>query len=214
MGILRGETLPKPNKYPRVLPFLWLPNEPTSPKSVDALAFTGFVHACKPLTVAKFSLAVAPKAANASPLKRPRSTSVNPVLPRTDRLRRMRDFALLSQRGRVVFGPFFTLRFRPSQEPTKIGFVASAKIFKTAVARNRVKRRLREALGVVRPFWPLKMDILFIAKPEATTTEYQALVASVKRAFEKIPEALKAPPTPRKNPKARRKTSVVYKGGS
>lgn len=136
------------------------------------------------------------------------------MLPRTDRLRRMRDFALLSQRGRVVFGPFFTLRFRPSQDATKIGFVASAKIFKTAVARNRVKRRLREALHVTRPLWPVKMDVLFIAKPEATTTEYQTLVASVKRAFEKIPEALKAPPTPRKNPKARRKTSVIYKGTS
>jgi RNase P protein component len=56
------------------------------------------------------------------------------------------------------------------------------------------------------------MDILFIAKPEATDADFEALLASIKRTFEKIPEALKAPPTPRKNLKARRKTSVVYKG--
>jgi ribonuclease P protein component len=134
------------------------------------------------------------------------------VLPRTDRLRRMRDFALLSQRGRVVFGPFFTLRFRQSQAATKIGFVASAKIFKTAVARNRVKRRLREALFLVRPQWPEKMDLLFIARPEATDADFQVLLAAIKRTFEKIPEALKAPPAPRKNPKAKRKTSVIYRG--
>ena len=126
----------------------------------------------------------------------------------------MRDFALLSQRGRVVFGPFFTLRFRVSQAATKVGFVASTKIFKTAVARNRVKRRLREALFLLKDSWPQKMDLLFIARPEALEADFEAILAAVKRVFEKIPEALKAPPTPRKNPKARRKTSVVYKGGS
>lgn len=133
------------------------------------------------------------------------------MLEKAHRLRRMRDFALLSQRGRVVFGPFFTLRFRVSQEATRVGFVASAKIFKTAVARNRVKRRLREALRLVKDAWPIKMDLLFIARPEATDADFEALTAAVKRVFEKIPEALKEPPRPRKNPKARRKTSVIYR---
>lgn len=136
------------------------------------------------------------------------------MLEKAHRLRRMRDFALLSQRGRVVFGPFFTLRFRVSQEATRVGFVASAKIFKTAVARNRVKRRLREALRLVKDAWPIKMDLLFIARPEATDADFEALAAAVKRVFEKIPEALKEPPRPRKNPKARRKTSVIYKDKS
>lgn len=133
------------------------------------------------------------------------------MLDKAQRLRRMRDFALLSQRGRVVFGPCFTLRFRPSQSPTRVGFVASAKIFKTAVARNRVKRRLREALRLVRPSWPENMDLLFIARPETTDAEFDVIVAAVKRVFEKIPEALKEPPRPRKNLKARKKSSVVYK---
>jgi hypothetical protein len=57
----------------------------------------------------------------------------------------------------------------------------------------------------------MKMDVLFIAKPEGSEVDFQILIAAVKRAFEKIPEALKAPPAPRKNPKARRKTSVIYK---
>lgn len=133
------------------------------------------------------------------------------MLDKAQRLRRMRDFALLSQRGRVVFGPFFTLRFRVSQEATRVGFVASAKIFKTAVARNRVKRRLREALRLSKESWPVKMDLLFIARPEATDADFEALLAAIKRAFEKIPEALKEPPRPRKNLKARRKTSVIYR---
>lgn len=132
------------------------------------------------------------------------------MLQKPERLRRMRDFALLSQKGRVVHGPFFTLRFRSSQTPTRVGFVASAKVFKTAVARNRVKRRLREALRLIRAEWPKQFDLLFVAKPEATPVDFQILTASVRHAFEKMPEALARPPKPRPL-KARRKTSIVYR---
>lgn len=123
----------------------------------------------------------------------------------------MRDFALLSQKGRVVFGPFFTLRFRVSREATKVGFVASAKIFKTAVSRNRVKRRLREVLAIIREQWPVNIDLLFIIRPESREADFNTLVAAAKHTFEKIPEALKQPPKPRKNAKARKKTSVIYR---
>lgn len=132
------------------------------------------------------------------------------MLPRVDRLRKMRDFALLSQKGRAVYSPFYTLRFRPSQEATKVGFVASAKIFKTAVKRNRVKRRMREALRLVKADWPVKFDLLFVIKDEVLKAEFTDLVASVRRSFEKMPEAMKQPPKPRMM-KAKRKTSVVYK---
>jgi len=122
----------------------------------------------------------------------------------------MKDFALLSQKGRPVFGPFFTLRFRQSQEPTKVGFVVSTKIFKRANKRNRVKRRLREVLRLVQDQWPKNMDLLFVAKAEALEAPFEDLTASVLRTFEKIPEALTRPIKP-KSIKARRKTSVVYK---
>ncbi|HEU0051315.1 MAG TPA: ribonuclease P protein component [Patescibacteria group bacterium] len=132
------------------------------------------------------------------------------MLPKSERLRRAKDFALLSQKGRAVFGPLFTLRFRPSQTPTKIGFVASAKIFKTAVSRNRAKRRLREATRGLKPDWPKQMDLLFVLKPGVLTAEFPDLVAAMKHAFDKIPEAMTRPPKPRP-PKARRKTSIVYR---
>jgi ribonuclease P protein component len=132
------------------------------------------------------------------------------MLPKHQRLRRARDFALLSQKGRVVFGPFFTLRFRPSQEATKIGFVTSTKLFKTAVKRNRAKRRMREVLRLLRAEWPARYDLLYILKPETLTAAFGDLQASVRRSFEKMPEAMKQPPKPRP-PKARRKTSVVFR---
>jgi len=122
----------------------------------------------------------------------------------------MKDFALLSQKGRPVFGPFFTLRFRQSQEPTKVGFVASAKVFKRANKRNRVKRRMREALRATMEVWPKNMDLLFVIKAEVLDADFLDLVSSVRRTFEKIPEAMTRPVRPRM-PKAKRKTSVVFK---
>ncbi len=133
------------------------------------------------------------------------------MLPKTERLRRARDFALLSQKGRAVFSPFFTLRFRMGAKATKVGFVASAKIFKTAVKRNRIKRRMREVLRAVRDQWPKQADLLFILKPEAMEADFLDLKARIVRAFEKMPEAMTRPPHKRP-PKAKRKTSVVFSG--
>ncbi len=133
------------------------------------------------------------------------------MLPKAERLRRAKDFALLSQKGRVVYSPFYALRLRPSQTATKVGFVTSAKIFKTAVKRNRAKRRMREILRLLKNEWPKQLDLLFILKIEALDAEHADLENAVKRTFEKIPEALTKPPTPRKNLKARRKSSVVFK---
>jgi ribonuclease P protein component len=125
----------------------------------------------------------------------------------------MKDFALLSQKGRVVYAPFYALRLRQTKEKTRIGFVASAKIFKTAVSRNRGKRRMREVLRLIKQQWPEQMDLLFILKKEVLTADFQELLASVQHSFEKIPEALLQPPKP-KMPKARKKTSVVFRESS
>jgi len=132
------------------------------------------------------------------------------MLPKQERLRRAKDFALLSQKGRVVYSPFYALRIRGSQEPTKVGFVTSAKVFKTAVARNRGKRRMREVLRLIKNEWPKNMDLLFILKLELLKADFKELEAMVRRSFEKIPEAMSKPPAPRKM-KARKKSSVVFK---
>lgn len=134
------------------------------------------------------------------------------MLPKAERLRKARDFALLSQKGRAVFHPLFTLRFRPSSQPSKVGFVASTKVFKTAVLRNRAKRRMREALRLMKTDWPKNMDLLFILKAEVVKASFPDIRSGLARLFEKVPEALSKPPVPRKKLKARRPTSVVYKG--
>ncbi len=132
------------------------------------------------------------------------------MLEKDKRLRKSRDFALLSQNGRVVYGPLFTLRFRKAEDATKVGFVASTKIFKRAADRNRAKRRLRAALRALEPEWPKNFDLLFIAKRDVITAEFSDIKKQVKRSFEQMPEVMKRPPQKRK-PRAKKKSSVVYK---
>lgn len=132
------------------------------------------------------------------------------MLAKPDRLRRKRDFALLSQKGRVIYAQEFTLRLRPSEE-TKIGFVASTKVFKRANKRNLVKRRMRAALREIKTSWPEKLDLMFMIKANVLDVDFAVLKESILHAFEKIPATLLLPPAPRKNLKAKRKTSVVFK---
>ncbi|OHA24667.1 MAG: hypothetical protein A3B11_00600 [Candidatus Taylorbacteria bacterium RIFCSPLOWO2_01_FULL_44_26] len=54
-------------------------------------------------------------------------------------------------KGRVAHSTFFTVRFVSSCSDTRIAAVASKKIFKTAVSRNKMRRRIYEA---VRPLYP------------------------------------------------------------
>lgn len=133
------------------------------------------------------------------------------MLDKAKRLRKTRDFALLSQRGRVVYGTLFTLRFRKSEEPTKVGFVASTKVFKRASDRNRAKRRLRAALRSLEPKWPSMFDLMFIAKRDVLAADFDEIKRQVEHVFEKMPEAMKKPPANRR-PRAKKKSSVVYKG--
>lgn len=126
------------------------------------------------------------------------------MLAKTHRLTQKRDFEKLSNQGRSVFGPFLTMRVRSVANPVpRIAFITSTKVFKLAVDRNRVKRRLRAILRELLPKVPPSLHILFVVKPEALHAEHLALTAEVERLLGKIPEALTKPAKP--SPGAMRK---------
>jgi ribonuclease P protein component len=61
------------------------------------------------------------------------------------RLRSRRDFAAAYRQGRVLSNHLFVVRVRPNDlQASRFGFVVG-KANGNAVARNRIKRRLREA---------------------------------------------------------------------
>lgn len=72
------------------------------------------------------------------------------MLKKDYRLSKSKDIQQTSLRGRSFFNPFFVIKYRTTTEPQpRFGFVASTKVSKKAVERNRLKRIIREQVRLI-----------------------------------------------------------------
>lgn len=87
------------------------------------------------------------------------------LIPKQYRLKKKSDFQKIFKKGRSSAGPYFVLYIRENEEkgPTRIGFAVSKKIG-TAVVRNKIKRRLREAVRSLVPDIKDNYDIIIVAR--------------------------------------------------
>jgi ribonuclease P protein component len=96
-------------------------------------------------------------------------------------LTRPQDFAALQERGTIRSHPLLSARvLRTDLGSTRFG-LATSRALGPAVVRNRVRRRLREAirslLPSVRPGW----DVLVIARPAIVGAEHLAIGRALAR---------------------------------
>jgi ribonuclease P protein component len=92
-----------------------------------------------------------------------------------------RDFAALMERGTIRSHPLLATRvLRTDLGTTRFG-LATSRALGSAVVRNRVRRRLREALRSVgteiRPGW----DVLIIARPGLVAVNQRMLSETLTR---------------------------------
>lgn len=93
------------------------------------------------------------------------------------RLRRRRDFDNVFQKGHILGNRLLVLRSAPNQlEHNRYGFVTSKRLG-NAVVRNRVRRRLREAIRglATRPGW----DVVVSARAPAAQADFHQLRSAV-----------------------------------
>jgi ribonuclease P protein component len=107
------------------------------------------------------------------------------------RLTRSEDFKRVRRSGKSYAHPLVVLIVQTHDQPrVKVG-VAAGRTVGTAVARNRAKRLLREALRTLIPNMALGFDLILIARPglvSATLPEtHQALLTLLQRAQILIP---------------------------
>ena len=101
---------------------------------------------------------------------------------RARRVRSSRDFQRVRRRGRSVSGQRITLGYAHREQremPTRAGFSVSKRVG-GAVERNRVKRRLREAVRKLLSAVPHGWDVILTAKPPAAQASYEALADEVR----------------------------------
>lgn len=98
-------------------------------------------------------------------------------MQRDSRLRKSSDFAAVWSEGRTRADKLFVLKVRPNGfGVTRFGFSVSKRIG-NAVARNRVKRRLREAVRAA----PVEagFDIVIVARNGAAEADFSRIERSI-----------------------------------
>jgi len=99
--------------------------------------------------------------------------------PRLVMLSRPEDFAALQGGGTVRSHSLLVVRVRRTDlEVTRFGLSTGRKLG-GAVVRNRVRRRLREALRVMAPSFQPGWDVLIIARPPAIAADYRTLAGAL-----------------------------------
>jgi ribonuclease P protein component len=89
------------------------------------------------------------------------------------------DFAALQGEGTVRSHSLLVVRIRwTGLEETRFGMSTGRKLG-GAVVRNRVRRRLREALRVMAPSFQPGWDVLIIARPPVIRADFQTLAGTL-----------------------------------
>jgi ribonuclease P protein component len=120
----------------------------------------------------------------------PRGASVSlPKLALTT-IKNRRDFLAANHAQKFVTSCFILqMRERPADHPVKdsarVGFTVTKKMG-NAVARNRIKRRLREALRKAAPPMKEGVDYVIISRTKALTCEFSELTRDMLFAFSRI----------------------------
>lgn len=110
--------------------------------------------------------------------------------PRSVRLLRHADFERVYKQGRRHFAAHMTVFYLPRRESdggVRVGFTVG-KVLGGAVLRNRMKRRLREAVrlhGMI----PAAMDVVINPKKSLLTAEFVDVQREIRRAFDVIEKA-------------------------
>jgi len=109
------------------------------------------------------------------------------TFPRSLHLRRSSDFRRVQGRGHKVRRPSLLVLWLPRRDASssRVGLTVSRKVG-NAVARNRVKRWLREATRHELHRLSRPVDVVLIAHPRAAEADAEALRAEVRGVFRDI----------------------------
>ncbi|MEN9582360.1 MAG: Ribonuclease [Candidatus Parcubacteria bacterium] len=89
------------------------------------------------------------------------------------------EIALLFSSAKMVRNPLFTMKYIKNEtNKTSFAIAASKKVFKTAVLRNKVRRRLYGAIKTAKVD-SLPYSVVILPNKEALNVPYKALVTAV-----------------------------------
>jgi ribonuclease P protein component len=122
------------------------------------------------------------------------ATKAEAGFPRAARLLKHSDFDRVYKQGRRHFSSHMTVFYlRQAEGGARVGFTVG-RVLGGAVERNRIKRRLREAVrqrrAVLQGAGACGIDVVINPKKSVLTLEFSAVLEEVGRAFDAIAKKL------------------------
>ncbi len=109
------------------------------------------------------------------------------MLPKENRLKKEKEFETVFKGGRMLRGNYVFLKYLANgTDKTKVGFVVSKKISKLAVARNKIKRRMREIVRLRKKEIKEGLSIIFVSLPPIKDIGYEEIEKDISVLLEKI----------------------------
>ena len=110
--------------------------------------------------------------------------------PRAARLLKHSDFERVYKQGRRHFSSHMTVFYlRQTEGGARVGFTVG-RVLGGAVQRNRIKRRLREAVRLRRAALKGAVDVVINPKKSLLTVEFPVVLAEISRAFDVVAKKL------------------------
>lgn len=106
---------------------------------------------------------------------------------RLARLTQRKDFLAAAEHGRRFRSPAFSVQVldKPGQQSLRLGLTASRKTG-GAVARNRIRRRLRAAAALALTGQAARpCDMVIVARPDTVNADFAAMVADLSVALDR-----------------------------
>lgn len=145
-------------------------------------------------SVRKLNLAVNVSEVAPENLPKASGTRTRARFPRSRSLLRHRDFQLVYKRGKRHFATHMTLFYLPRAEGdvARFGFRVG-KVLGGAVERNRIKRRLREAIRLHAGQLVAPLDVVIHPKKSTLKTDFSELKSEISLAFGIIEKSVQKP---------------------
>jgi len=108
------------------------------------------------------------------------------MLPKINRIKKRKDFKVIFKNSKSLKNSLFVLRAgKNNLELNRFGFVVSLKVSKKATIRNKIRRRLVEAIKPEINKIKTGSDLVLIALPGIEKKKFSEIKEVIKSALEK-----------------------------